>query len=84
MLNASLEGVLLDQWAIPDPDAALRLRREMEHGRLTGRGYHRVRRSARTIADLAGRTDAVLSDEDITVALSMRAVIARRAHAGAA
>jgi magnesium chelatase family protein len=84
VLNASLEGVLLDQWAIPDPDAALRLGREMEHGRLTGRGYHRVRRSARTIADLAGRTDAVLSDEDITVALSMRAVIARRAHAGAA
>ena len=31
---------------------------ELEHDRLTGRGYHRVRRVARTIADLGGRCRA--------------------------
>ena len=35
-------------------DALALLRAEIERGRLTGRGYHRIRRVARTIADLAG------------------------------
>jgi magnesium chelatase family protein len=84
MLNASLEAAHLDRWAVPDPPAAARLRSEMERGRLTGRGYHRIRRTARTIADLAGRPEATLSEEDVAVALSMRAEISRRAPAGAA
>ena len=52
------------------------LRSEIERGRLTGRGYHRVRRVARTIADLhAVRTGHVakqLDVEPVEVALSMR------------
>ena len=47
--NAEAEGELLDSMA--KPDAA-------ERRRLTARGYHRVLRVARTIADLAG-VDAV-------------------------
>ena len=35
-------------------DARALLRIEIERGRLTGRGYHRIRRVARTIADLGG------------------------------
>lgn len=84
MLNVALDGVDLDRWATPDTAAGLRLRREMESGRLTGRGYQRIRRTARTIADLAGRAEPGIAEEDVTVALSMRAVISRRLSAGAA
>lgn len=84
MLNAALDGADLDRWAILDEPAGRLLRREMEQGRLTGRGYHRVRRTARTIADLAGCSDATLAEEHVAVALSMRSVISRRLQVGAA
>jgi magnesium chelatase family protein len=45
----------------------------MEAGRLTGRGYHRIRRVARTLADLGGGTERVIEERDIAAALSMRA-----------
>ncbi len=81
-LNAALHGELLDVHARPTADALAVLRAEMERGRLTGRGYHRVRRVARTIADLravalagAGRASEP-SDEigvvDVELALSLR------------
>ena len=50
------------------------LRAEIERDRLTGRGYHRIRRVARTIADLrtgSGRARSDLVDvEHVEVALS--------------
>ncbi len=75
-LNAALHGEDLDAHA-PVTGAALAvLRAEMERGRLTGRGYHRIRRVARTIADLqgarTGHVAEVLDVEPIEVALSMR------------
>jgi magnesium chelatase family protein len=53
-LNSEAEGELLDKVAAPD-EAGLRLLAEAaERMRLTARGYHRVLRVARTLADLEG------------------------------
>ena len=56
-LNGALGHDELDEVAPLDREAKALLRDEIEHDRLTGRGYHRVRRVARTIADLAARDD---------------------------
>jgi magnesium chelatase family protein len=52
--NAEAEGELLDRFAAPDAPGARLLGEAAEMMRLTARGYHRVLRVARTIADLAG------------------------------
>jgi len=52
--NAEVEGELLDRVAAPDAAGAKLLVDAAEKMRLTARGYHRVLRVARTIADLAG------------------------------
>jgi magnesium chelatase family protein len=54
--NAEVEGELLDRVAAPDAAGAQLLVNAAEKMRLTARGYHRVLRVARTIADLAGTT----------------------------
>ena len=72
-LNAALHGESLDRFAPLTPEARARLRAEMERGRLTGRGYHRIRRVARTIADLAGTIDGPIDLAAVEVALSLRA-----------
>jgi magnesium chelatase family protein len=75
-LNAGLHGELLDRHAPLAPAALAVLRAEMERGRLTGRGYHRIRRVARTIADLravrAGAEGVPIDVADVEVALSLR------------
>ena len=55
------------------PDAEAMLRSELERGRLTGRGYHRVRRTARTLADLVGEVDGPISEGQVANALMLRA-----------
>ena len=56
-LNAHVEGELLEDIAALD-EAGLRLLREAaERMHLTARGYHRVLRVARTLADLDGKDD---------------------------
>ena len=52
--NAEAEGEMLDQVASPDVAGAKLLTEAADTMRLTARGYHRVLRVARTIADLAG------------------------------
>lgn len=52
--NAELSGEALDELAAPDTEGRALLDRAAEKLRLTGRGYHRVMRLARTIADLDG------------------------------
>jgi magnesium chelatase family protein len=52
--NAEAEGELLDEIAMPDATGKKLLTDAAEAMRLTARGYHRVLRVARTIADLAG------------------------------
>ncbi len=52
--NAELSGELLEEMAAPDAEGRALLDRAAEKLRLTGRGYHRVMRLGRTIADLEG------------------------------
>jgi magnesium chelatase family protein len=56
--NADAEGALLDAIATPDADGKAMLMKAAERFRLTARGYHRILRVARTIADLEG-TEAI-------------------------
>ncbi|MEM7242827.1 MAG: YifB family Mg chelatase-like AAA ATPase [Pseudomonadota bacterium] len=51
-LNADAEGKLLEQIATPDAEGQMLLSKAADRFGLTARGYHRVLRVARTIADL--------------------------------
>jgi len=53
-VNADAEGALLDEIATPDAQGKDLLLQAAEKIRLTARGYHRILRLARTIADLDG------------------------------
>lgn len=52
--NAEADGDLLDSAATPDEPGRKLLAQAAEAMRLSARGYHRVLRVARTVADLAG------------------------------
>ena len=69
-LNADAEGAVLEEIAAPDPDGKGLLARAAERFGLSARGYHRVLRVARTIADLDG-SDAVCQPH-VAEALSYR------------
>ena len=56
-VNADLEGSALEEVATPDADGKDLLLRIAERFGLRARGYHRVLRVARTIADLDGAAD---------------------------
>jgi magnesium chelatase family protein len=57
-LNADLVGAALDEVATPDEEGRALLAKVADRIGLSARGYHRILRVARTIADLAGE-DAV-------------------------
>ena len=52
--NADAEGEILKDIATPDAEGSALLTRVAERFALSARGYHRVLRVARTIADLDG------------------------------
>jgi magnesium chelatase family protein len=56
--NAEADGTLLDEIAAPEPEGRKLLHDAAERMRLSARGYHRVLRVARTLADL-DRSDMV-------------------------
>ena len=56
-VNADAEGHLLKEVATPDAEGQALLLKVAERFGLSARGYHRVLRVARTIADLAGTDD---------------------------
>jgi magnesium chelatase family protein len=76
-LNSELDDDDLATFAPLDAGAAGLLRDHLERGRLTARGYHRVRRVARTLADLEGVTDGPIPEDLVAQALTMRARIGR-------
>ena len=80
--NAELGAAALDRVAALDTPARSLLAVEMEAGRLSGRGFHRVRRVARTLADLAG--DAEVGEGHVSLALRLRSGFTGRSPAGLA
>ena len=71
--NAEAEGELLDRVATPEPAGAKLLTEAASAMRLTARGYHRVLKVARTIADLAGHE--TVARVHVAEALSYRRMV---------
>ena len=69
-VNADLEGKTLEDHASPDSEGRELIARVAERMGLTARGYHRVLRVARTIADLDG--SATVRKPHIAEAISFR------------
>ncbi|ALG89269.1 MULTISPECIES: YifB family Mg chelatase-like AAA ATPase [Actibacterium] len=70
--NADAEGRLLDEIATPDAEGRALLSRVAERFGLSARGFHRVMRVARTIADLDG--SAQVCKPHVAEAVSFRLV----------
>lgn len=68
--NADIEGKVLDDVAKPDKAGSELLTRVAERFGLSARGYHRVLRVARTIADLAG--SETIGRDHVAEAISYR------------
>lgn len=72
LTNAEADGTLLEEAAAPDADGRSLLTTAAERLKLSARGYHRVLRVARTLADLDGA--AAVRRIHIAEALSYRRV----------
>ena len=72
-VNADAEGAVLEQIATPDAEGRALLARVAERFGLSARGYHRVLRVARTIADLD--QSETLRTNHIAEAVSFRLTI---------
>ncbi len=71
-INAEADGELLDKVATPEPDGLKLLTQAVEKFKLSARGYHRVLRVARTLADLEG--SAPVRRVHVAEALSYRRI----------
>lgn len=74
-VNAQASGKILEAIAPLDPKAREILNKATDVLKLSARGYHRVIRTARTIADLNGAPD-VIDSQHISEALSYRRRVA--------
>lgn len=73
-LNSAIPADRLDEVAPLSREAMSWLRKRLDEGRLSGRGYHRVRRVARTLADMNGAND-IIETEWVEAACGMRVPI---------
>ncbi|MFT5870142.1 MAG: magnesium chelatase family protein [Paracoccaceae bacterium] len=71
-VNADAQGQILDDIATPDPEGRALLQKAAEKFRLSARGYHRILRVARTIADLDGVAD--VGADQVAEAISYRLI----------
>ena len=69
-VNADMEGALLEEIASPDSEGRALLTKVAQRFGLSARGYHRILRVARTIADLDG--DADVRQPHVAEAVSYR------------
>jgi magnesium chelatase family protein len=76
-VNADVEGALLDEVATPDAEGRDLLSRVADRFGLTARGYHRVMRVARTIADLDG--SAQVRKHHVAEAVAYRVAVGSKA-----
>ncbi len=74
-LNADAEGALLEEIATPDEEGKALLTKVAERFGLSARGYHRVLRVARTIADLEG--SVTVHQPHVAEAISYRLAMAK-------
>lgn len=74
-VNADLEGEMLERHAAPDAEGRMLISQVAERMGLSARGYHRVLRVARTIADLDG--EEAVRKRHIAEAVSFRLVSAK-------
>jgi magnesium chelatase family protein len=70
-LNADLPAARLDEVAPLTPQAWRAVEWHLRRGSLTARGFHRVRRVARTLADLASH-EGDIQEEHVCAALDLR------------
>ena len=71
--NAELPQAALDRVARLSPDARRLVEHRLRSGRLSARGLVRVRRVARTLADLAVEDPEVVDERSVAAALELRA-----------
>lgn len=83
--NALLRGEELRRWAALSEPARRLLDARLRNGSLTGRGLDRIRRVARTLADLRGDdVDAALDTDVVALALELRRPVLPELLTGAA
>jgi magnesium chelatase family protein len=78
-VNSAITADILDDVAPLDARALDILRQQLDAGTLSGRGYHRVRRVARTLADLNG-ADHVIESKWVEAALALRCSLRINPH----
>jgi magnesium chelatase family protein len=78
-VNSAITADILDDVAPLDARALDILRQQLDAGTLSGRGYHRVRRVARTLADLNG-ADYVIESKWVEAALALRCSLRINPH----
>lgn len=83
--NAELRGAELRRWAPLSPGARRVVEARLRVGTLTARGLDRIRRVARTLADLHGDDlESALDADTVALALELRRPVLPDTHTGAA
>jgi len=72
-INANIKGDELEVVTQMDDETKALLTRSVEHAKMSARGYYRVLKVARTIADLNGGAET-LQKSDVAEALSYRKI----------